>query len=120
MNKKLLNSTLKSKISILNLNLINKQKINDEDVKLIHKLHIIKNCYLSFIESSNSKEDIRRFAKFITVIEFRLQNLWKFKEDINYHRFWNLPKCSCPKMDNMDDYGSGFRHINLNCIIHGN
>ena len=53
-------------------------------------------------------------------VEFRLQELWGFKQDAKYHTWWLKPKaCTCPKMDNTDPayYGAG-KIINGDCPIH--
>ena len=50
-----------------------------------------------------------------------LTKLWNF--DINdtekYYRFWETPKCSCPKLDNEDRYSVGDYIYSFDCIIHG-
>ena len=105
---------------ILNVRMISNQNLNQEEVDKIYKLHRVRNCYITLMEISSSKEDLRYLSRIIEQIDFQLQRLWKFKEDSSYHRFWELPKCDCPKMDNMDVYGTGHRCINPNCKIHGN
>lgn len=105
---------------ILNVRLISNQNLNQEEVDKIYKLHRVRNCYITLMEISSSKEDLRYLSRIIEQIDFQLQRLWKFDEDSSYHRFWEIPKCDCPKMDNMDVYGTGHRCINPNCKIHGN
>lgn len=60
----------------------------------------------------------RDFADKLTILEFRLQRLWGFSEDKNFHRFWETPKCTCPKMDNADAYPYR-QYINMDCKLHG-
>ena len=107
------------RISTINSRLVANQGLSLDDVDRINNLHIVRNCYLTLMENVNDKEDLRYFTKIITQIDFKLQEIWKFKEDSSYHRFWELPKCDCPKMDNMDTYGTGHRYINPNCLLHG-
>ena len=108
-----------SKLSMINQNLVNRQKVSAEDVKKIVKLQTIRKYFYDFIELSNDKEEIRRLDRIITQIEFQLQKLWGFPQNRNFHRWFDVPKCSCPKGDNADSLGSDFRIINPNCILHG-
>ena len=71
------------------------------------------------MELSEDKEEVRRLDKIVTQIEFQLQTLWRFKQDETMHRWFERPKCSCPKMDNSEMLGTGVRYTNPNCIIHG-
>ena len=54
-----------------------------------------------------------------TELELLLQQNWGFPESINYHKFWNRPKCTCVKMDNDDAYPVGYYSINMHCPLHG-
>jgi len=108
-----------NKLSVINQNLVNRQKVSADDVQKIVKLQTIRKYFYDFIELSNDKEEIRRLDKIITQIEFKLQKLWGFPQNRNFHRWFDVPKCSCPKCDNADSLGSEFRIINPNCIIHG-
>jgi hypothetical protein len=51
-------------------------------------------------------------------LEFCLQALWRFELDASYHKDYLLPGCTCPKMDNDDDYPA-LRHVSGNCLLHG-
>ena len=42
-----------------------------------------------------------------------------FEENLNYYKFWNVPFCSCAKMDCEDAYPSGRYYVNLECPVHG-
>lgn len=108
-----------SKLYMINQNLVNRQKVSPDDVKRIVKLQALRKYFYDFIELSSDKEEIRRLDKIITQIEFQLQKLWGFPQDRNHHRWFDVPKCSCPKWDNDDNIGSEYRIINPNCILHG-
>jgi hypothetical protein len=54
-----------------------------------------------------------------TVNEFNLQALWQFPLDTNYHMFWRMAGCKCPKMDNEDAWGAGYQVYANDCSIHG-
>jgi hypothetical protein len=108
-----------NQLYMINQNLVNRQKVSADDVKKIVRLQTIRKYFYDFIELSNDKEEIRRLDKIITQIEFQLQKLWGFPQDRNHHRWFDVPKCDCPKWDNADSLGSDFRMINPNCILHG-
>lgn len=110
---------LNKSLPILNSRLISNQRLTTEDVDKLNKLHLIRNCYTSLMQSEEDSTNLRYLASIVTQIDFQLQKIWKFKLDENYHKFWNLPGCECPKLDNMDMYGTGHRYTNPNCPIHG-
>jgi hypothetical protein len=112
--------TFNKKNLILNQNLISRNELNEGDVSKLSKLHHIKWCFFNLAEKLEDKNELKSISEIITQIEFQLQNVWKFNQDSVYHKFWEIPKCSCPKMDNEEVYGTGHRYINTNCLYHGN
>ena len=108
-----------AKMYMINQNLVNRQKVSPEDVKRIVKLQTLRKYFFDFMELSEDKEEVRRLDKIVTQIEFQLQRLWRFKQDETMHRWFERPKCSCPKMDNSEMLGTGVRYTNPKCIIHG-
>jgi len=53
-----------------------------------------------------------------TEIQFKLQEAWGFERNSKMHRFWDIPACECPKLDNDDAYPSGYYVIDENCKLH--
>ena len=51
--------------------------------------------------------------------EFALQEIWGFERNANYHRDFDIPYCTCPKLDNEDYLGTGYRVVTAGCIYHG-
>ena len=51
--------------------------------------------------------------------EYILQELWGFSLNPNYHMFWEMEGCTCPKYDNLDAYPYGYYVMNAECPIHG-
>lgn len=122
MNKHLDCDILIDEINILtrlNLNLAIKQGLNQDDVDRLKFLHIGKYNLIKQMEQTDDKYLLRMFGGMITLIEFELQRSWKFPMDKKFHRFWDLPKCSCPKIDNDDRYPTGIYVTSQNCPIHG-
>ena len=101
----------------LNPQLIDRQdcweNVDDLVTKHKEKLDIYEN-----ILKEDDKEKLKEYAKKITEIEFELQRLWKFKQDRNYHRFWETPKCTCPKLDNEENYPIGYYTVSEDCPLH--
>lgn len=111
--------TIHNDCVFLNPDLIRKQKLTWLKVKLILSLHKEKFKILDMMQKSTNIKLIRRGAKAITYIEYDLQSAWGFKKDKKYHRFWEVPHCTCPKFDNEDVYPSNYYVINGSCLIHG-
>lgn len=71
------------------------------------------------MKKTNDPGLLKLFDALYTLIEFELQDLWGFSKDIRFHRFWYRPKCSCPSLDNADNYPHGYYVVNGNCPLHG-
>lgn len=84
----------------------------------------LKSCLLEklkiYHEIENSKDDKNLYVyyKKLTNIEYDLQMLYGEEEDISYHKFWLTPKCTCPKIDNVDIYPNKNPIFDKNCPIH--
>jgi len=103
----------------LNYFLLNKQGIDAGKLAQLKQLHRAKRIIMLAMESTEDPEHLRDLADSITDVEFELQETWGFPQDIRFHMFWQLPKCTCPKMDNFDRYPSGQYVVNKTCPIHG-
>ena len=51
--------------------------------------------------------------------QFILQAAWGFAEDSSFHRFWLLPHCQCPKLDNEERWGTKYTIRASQCPLHG-
>lgn len=71
------------------------------------------------MENTDDKDLLKLYAHMVTQNEFDIQVLFKFEPNPNYHRFWELPKCTCPKLDNQDRLGTISYLISTSCPIHG-
>lgn len=61
---------------------------------------------------------LRDLADKWTHTQFALQRAWGFPPEINYHRFWELPGCECPKLDN-EERRPVITITTLECPLHG-
>ena len=78
-----------------------------------------KLVYYDLMGSTDNQEELKSIAEAITANEFHIQELFGFDRNINFHRFWEMPKCSCPVMDNQDAWGTSYSIYNEDCLIHG-
>lgn len=101
--------------SRLNPFLVEQQKLTKRDVKKIFKLHQEKSLVFDEMETS----DDLRLVEEVKQLEFKLQDAWKFPRDKNWHRWFEVPRCTCPKMDNIDMLGCNLISMNMSCIWHG-
>lgn len=89
----------------------------------IQNLDKLKNCLLEklkiYDEININDTDLHKYYKKLTNIEYNMQLLYGEKEDETYHKFWETPKCTCPKIDNIEMYPNKETIFNLKCPIHG-
>lgn len=103
---------------VLNKGLLDRQNCWGK-LDTIKALHKEKLKLYSVMENTNDVAYLKHADQLLTSIEFQLQDAWGFGRDQNFHRFWERPKCQCPRMDNMDNYPYQ-QIINQGCPLHGN
>jgi hypothetical protein len=100
-----------------------RDRVEEDRVKNKKKLSKLKNCLLEKLKIfdiiENSTDDLRPFYKKLTDIEYNMQLLYGEDENSSYHRFWETPKCTCPKIDNLELYPTTNSIFDYNCPIHG-
>ena len=70
--------------------------------------------------TTSTISETHHLVKKLEEIEFKMQELFGFQHNRDFHRYWlESPRCSCPKMDNYDNYGTPYRITDLDCPIHG-
>ena len=103
----------------LNKELIKKQGLSEKIIDYVVDLHVKKLEIFMGASKTSDSHKLKRLASELTEIEFLLQAAWGFEQNSNYHRFWHIPKCICPVLDNEDRYPSGIYLYNPSCPIHG-
>ncbi len=103
---------------VLNKDLLDQQKCwhNLETIKALHARR------LELVDKMTAETEaglLRKYNEEYSYIQFDLQDAWLFPRDAKFHRFWEVPHCSCPKLDNEDRYPTGLYVINKACILHG-
>ena len=103
----------------LNSQLIEQQKVSEAGIAKLKELHLERMMLED--EMSNTDDPVRLhvMAQEREHIEFRLQRVWGFPENSDYHRWWEVPKCVCPWMDNSDNYPTKYRIVRGDCPVHG-
>lgn len=102
----------------------NKLRERVEKSRILDKKNLtkLKNCLKEKLKIydiiEKSDENLQQYYKKLTDIEYNMQILYGENEDISYHRFWETPKCTCPKIDNIEIYPSNTPIFNKNCLIH--
>jgi hypothetical protein len=86
----------------LNKSKILEQRLSNLEIVKIREIHELKNYFIKKISKTNNRDLLKILGQLITLLELKLQESWGFDKCILYHRFWELPKCQCPQMDNND------------------
>jgi len=106
-------------VSVVSDILIEQRNISDKSLERIKKLHLKRYQVKEQMTQTYDHSRLKMFANMIKDIEFELQDLWDFERDYSMHDWFDVPKCTCPKLDNRDRKGTEFQIISLNCPIHG-
>lgn len=107
---------------MINLELAQRQNLSEDEVFKIEQLHYSRKLLHDAIAqaiAAGNKIVARAIAKALPEIELELQKLWKFEQNVDYYKFWNVPGCSCSKLDSDDNFPYGPYYINNGCNIHG-
>ena len=106
-------------ITSLNGTLARKQGITAEDIELLKDTHVMRRIIFNCMEQTDDPSQLKRLAKMFEDLEFLQQELWKFGADKRFHRWFEVPKCSCPILDNLDCLGSEVDVVDVACKVHG-
>lgn len=98
--------------------LVERQGVNEETLGQIRKTHDMRYELCVKMELTDNPSELVELAKQITNLDYVTQQLWGFSEDCSYHHWFDVPKCTCPKTDNMDALGSPQQIISNHCPVH--
>lgn len=86
-----------------NPHLVDNLNLSDSDVANIIRSHCKRYVIEALItEYIDYPYRVKKLLKDWTDNEYHLQELWGFQRDSSFHRFWEIPACECPKLDNED------------------
>lgn len=106
-------------MSKINLRLAQQMGLSEEAIKDIKELYKEEESICNEMKQTDIPEELQGLAERWHDVHFFLQKKWGFKENKAYHKWWYLPKCTCPKMDNDDVWPTGYYIMTVNCPIHG-
>jgi hypothetical protein len=106
-------------VSVVSDRLIEQRNISDKSLECIKKLHLKRFQVKEQMSQTRDRSELRAFADMIKEVEYELQDLWGFERDYSMHDWFDVPKCTCPKIDNRDRKGTGYQIISLDCPVHG-
>ena len=101
-----------------------RDRVEKDRISNSKNLTKLKNCLkerlkiYDIIEKSETDDNLNQYYKKLTDIEYNMQILYGEDEDISFHRFWETPKCTCPKIDNLEIYPSETPYFDKDCPIH--
>jgi len=100
-----------------------RDRLDDNLVDETDDVDSLKKCLLEklkiYDEIGNSKDkNLTKYSKKLSDVEFNLQLLYGVDEDEKFHRFWETPKCTCPKIDNVVKFPNGNYIFDKTCPIH--
>lgn len=107
---------------MINLALARKQGLDDITIYKINEIQQARNNIHEAMQkmgNAGNKHLLREIGKFLPEIELELQKLWGFEQNLNYYKFWEVPECTCSKLDSDDNFPYGPYYINDGCDIHG-
>ncbi len=93
---------------------VNRQTIIDLHIKRHQIMDMMRLCAADDYDALASARDE------LTITEFELQAAWGFPQSIDFHSYWyQVPHCTCPKLDNADNFGTSHKYIAGDCPVHG-
>lgn len=103
----------------LNERLVAKQGISDENLAALRLTHQVRHIIFERAKKTKDGRKLKELAGLFEELEFLQQSLWGFPQDEKFHRWFDMPGCTCPKLDNADNIGTGLRITVEDCPIHG-
>jgi len=95
-----------------------RKQVTIQDFNNIKILHKQKMEVFELMENSNDLKKLKELAKLVTRIEYELQKAWHFKKNKYMHKWYDVPQCECPKLDNQERLGTKYQIISETCSIH--
>ncbi len=105
-------------ITMINKSLIESQGVSDENLEQIKECVIDRVKIFELMEATDNIVELLKHASDVEYIEYQQQRLWGFPEDYTFHRWFDVPKCTCPTCDNAERVGTVERNISTRCPIH--
>lgn len=103
---------------IIDARMLRFQGLDTGDLQLLKELYAEKLLMYAKMEEVEEAEELALYGFELTKLEYQIQAAWEFEENRAFHKFWEAPKCTCPKTDNNDAYPSGYYSYRTDCPVH--
>jgi hypothetical protein len=101
---------------MINYDLARDRNLNVDTIKMIEERQDFRKLLGSMYTAGQIGKRI--YVEEWTSNEYKLQDLWGFERDPNFHKFWEMDGCTCPTMDNRDAYPYQ-QIVDGRCPLHG-
>ena len=118
---------------MINLKLAAERGIDNTDIVQIQTLHTQRADIVKSMKGIQPLTDgklvytvgeydyLQYCGDYLGILEAEIQRLWGWEADASMTKFWLLPHCTCPVLDNEDRMGCNAGSIiNGECPVHGN
>ena len=89
-----------------------------DSVDLIKQLYKNKFKLYVSMEKESDQAKLQKLAGKVWANEKEIQKAFNFQPNENFFRFWEMPKCSCPVLDNQDTWGTSIHYYSATCVLH--
>lgn len=110
------------RVLAVNPGIVKKQGLDSNRVEKILQLHIDRMELVDGMRELDPTKDLQALLDLELKhreIQYALQAAWGFSRDRSMHDWFEVPHCSCPKMDNRERKGTPYQIRSLDCIYHG-
>src|ERR1035438_9915654 len=94
----------------LNRDMIRTNGVSHHEILKIRELHLQKFDLFAKMRAAKDKLVLRELARQVEQLEYDLQKCWQFPRDNSFHRWYQVPQCTCPQLDNEDCFGTPHRY----------
>jgi hypothetical protein len=98
--------------------LIARQSLDDERIAAPQATHVERSRIFCAMAATDVPAELLVLARAFDILEFTQQRLWRFAELAEMHRWFDVPKCACPKHVNRNLMGGPLRAVSLECPVH--
>jgi len=104
---------------MVNMKLVKERKLSKKQMQKIEQLYCVRDGIEDMMADATDLTKLRILYEVWHDNELLIQRAWGFEGDENFIKFWDLPHCTCPFMDNHDRYPYGHYVVNCSCPVHG-
>ena len=104
---------------LFNEKLADRMLLSVDEKNNLNKLYEELHCLINKAANTSDTNELSEIDKSIEVLELEMQKQWKFEPSKNKCSYWyQIPGCTCPKLDNAERWGTPNRIYTVNCPVH--